>query len=191
MPQITMLMSPSACEAKWLSPLACEAKWLFMSSLAPGEGARELGAPVRAPRDRRIGRSARGRGHGLRGCQRGPNVWLRQCWGCQCGPPAGSWVWVIPELSRSMGLPVRSPSGVASAALCALPCMRQQCQRGGLQGRVFQVPLGTSVVPAWTIRKCVWRATDCRLEVRGAGRDCVFFQNLVARRGQGRTIAKF
>ena len=99
MPEITMLMSPSACEAKWLSPLACEAKWLLMSSLAPGEGARELGAPVRAPRDRRIGRSARGRGHGLRGCARGgPNVWLRLCWRCQCGPPVGGWIPVIREL---------------------------------------------------------------------------------------------
>ena len=98
MPQTIMLMSTSACEAKWLSPLACEAKWLLMSSLAPGEGARELGAPVRAPRDRRIGRSARGRGHGLRGYARGgPNVWPR-LWGCLCGPSVGGWIPVFREL---------------------------------------------------------------------------------------------
>ena len=93
--------------------------------------------------------------------------------------------------SWSMGLPVRNPSGVASVALCALPCMRQQCQRGGLQGRVSQVPLRTSMVPAWTIRTRERRLIDLGVGVGGAGRYYLFSHNFKARRGHTAALANF
>ena len=138
-----MLISLSACEAKWLSPLACEAKWLFMSPLALGEGTGGLGAPVRAPRDRRIGRSARGRGHGLWGCARGgPNVWPRLCWRCQCGPPVGGWIPVFRELMEH-GVACEEPKwsgqrGTLRPSLHAPAVPERRAARKG-----FSSPIGT------------------------------------------------